>query len=310
MEFDKKYPIGVVQRQTGLSTHVIRKWEERYQAIVPIRDNNGRRFYSSDDIKRLQLLKQVIATGRSIGQIVHTPHETLKTYLESDRDELHIKEYNKDEVEEICEQFLLSCKKYQDGAMKEILEQSYVTYGLHSMTSLVIPHIMHTVGRAWHSGEIRIVQEHMATFRITSFLMRVFDEIKLPQTAVFAISATLHDQHHTVASLIAAITSRDAGYNTLYMGGNIPPSEISLAVIENNAKLLMLSFNYPYNKLQIASDMSLIKNSVPEDVHIVIGGASAALYKKHNSDTRCYYSENFFQLRKLIDTFTSSAMDK
>ena len=47
MEHD--HPIQVVVRRTGLSPHVIRVWEKRYDAVVPTRTPTNRRRYSDAD---------------------------------------------------------------------------------------------------------------------------------------------------------------------------------------------------------------------------------------------------------------------
>ncbi|NIS60351.1 MAG: MerR family transcriptional regulator, partial [Proteobacteria bacterium] len=56
MKPKKIHPIRFVARQTGLTPHVIRAWERRYNAIVPGRSPTNRRLYSEGNIERLGLL--------------------------------------------------------------------------------------------------------------------------------------------------------------------------------------------------------------------------------------------------------------
>lgn len=59
MAFDKRYYIGEVSEMTGLPTHVLRQWEDRYPQLRPKRDRNDRRYYVARDIeliKRIQYL--------------------------------------------------------------------------------------------------------------------------------------------------------------------------------------------------------------------------------------------------------------
>ncbi|MDQ4146702.1 MAG: MerR family transcriptional regulator [Pseudomonadota bacterium] len=51
------HPIQVAARRTGLSTYVLRAWEQRYALVTPQRSASGRRRYSDADIERLQLLQ-------------------------------------------------------------------------------------------------------------------------------------------------------------------------------------------------------------------------------------------------------------
>ena len=72
------YTIGQVAKLTGLSTHIIRKWEERYTAITPDRTPGGDRRYGSDQVARLTLLKELVDSGESIGRIANSSDAELK----------------------------------------------------------------------------------------------------------------------------------------------------------------------------------------------------------------------------------------
>lgn len=57
------YNIGTAARKSGLSVTTIRTWEDRYGAVVPIRDGSGRRLYSAEQISQLTWLRQQIDAG-------------------------------------------------------------------------------------------------------------------------------------------------------------------------------------------------------------------------------------------------------
>ena len=63
MEMAYKYPIKVVSQMTGLSVHVIRAWEKRYNVVEPDRTDTNRRLYSEKEIEKLKLLKTIILRG-------------------------------------------------------------------------------------------------------------------------------------------------------------------------------------------------------------------------------------------------------
>ena len=62
-------PVQAAARQSGLSPDVIRIWERRYGVVAPLRGPRGARLYSSEDVRRLRLLAQLVASGRRIGDI-------------------------------------------------------------------------------------------------------------------------------------------------------------------------------------------------------------------------------------------------
>lgn len=74
----KSYTIGQVAKLTGLSTHNIRKWEERYAAITPDRTPGGDRRYGSGQVARLTLLKELVDSGNSISSVATISDAELK----------------------------------------------------------------------------------------------------------------------------------------------------------------------------------------------------------------------------------------
>ena len=79
---EPRYRIGAVCRLTGISQHVLRVWEKRYQAVEPARSETGRRLYSDADILRLQQLKRLVDQGHAIGSIAGLDRASLEKRLQ------------------------------------------------------------------------------------------------------------------------------------------------------------------------------------------------------------------------------------
>ncbi len=76
------YTIGAVARLTGLSTQLIRAWEQRYGAVVARRAANGRRIYSTADVEKLGLLKVLTERGIAISTIANLDVGALRARVE------------------------------------------------------------------------------------------------------------------------------------------------------------------------------------------------------------------------------------
>ena len=61
--------IGAVARLTGLTTHSLRKWEDRYQVVTPLRSDGGDRRYTSVQVARLTLLKELVDCSLNCGHL-------------------------------------------------------------------------------------------------------------------------------------------------------------------------------------------------------------------------------------------------
>jgi DNA-binding transcriptional MerR regulator len=80
---DAHHPIQLAARLTGLSTHVIRIWEQRYRAVEPTRTASNHRLYSQDDIERLGLLREVTHAGHNISQVARLSNDELRALAEN-----------------------------------------------------------------------------------------------------------------------------------------------------------------------------------------------------------------------------------
>lgn len=66
---DGVYKISTLAKLTGFGIQAIRNWELRYGLIVPERTEGGHRLYSEEDLRRLRRIKELLAKGRSIGEV-------------------------------------------------------------------------------------------------------------------------------------------------------------------------------------------------------------------------------------------------
>ena len=73
-----EYKIGAVSRITGIGTETLRAWERRYQAVVPRRSSSGDRVYSTEDLSKLFLLKNLVDAGNAISSIANLSLDQLK----------------------------------------------------------------------------------------------------------------------------------------------------------------------------------------------------------------------------------------
>jgi DNA-binding transcriptional MerR regulator len=71
------YRSGVAARLAGLPVETLRVWERRYGVSETQRSDHGQRLYSSEQVRRLAMLKQLVDQGHPIGSIAGLPQEQL-----------------------------------------------------------------------------------------------------------------------------------------------------------------------------------------------------------------------------------------
>jgi DNA-binding transcriptional MerR regulator len=77
------YRSGAAARLAGLSVETLRVWERRYELSDTRRSEHGQRLYSSAQVQRLGLLKQLVDQGHPIGQLAQLPVERLRELANS-----------------------------------------------------------------------------------------------------------------------------------------------------------------------------------------------------------------------------------
>ena len=80
---EKRHPIQVVARRTGLTPDVLRVWEKRYEVVQPGRSGGGHRLYSDRDVERLGLLHRATSAGRRISVEPSTHNPRTRSSLRS-----------------------------------------------------------------------------------------------------------------------------------------------------------------------------------------------------------------------------------
>jgi len=59
-EINSYFTISKASEIVGVETHVLRFWEKSFSIIMPNKTKNGRRYYSSSDIKNLLAIKKLL----------------------------------------------------------------------------------------------------------------------------------------------------------------------------------------------------------------------------------------------------------
>lgn len=75
------YRSGAAARLAGLPVETLRIWERRYSLSDAERSERGQRLYSSGQVARLGLLKQLVDQGHAIGTLAGLGHDQLQAML-------------------------------------------------------------------------------------------------------------------------------------------------------------------------------------------------------------------------------------
>ena len=75
---DNRLRSGTVARLAGVPVATLRIWERRYGVVDGPKSDSGQRLYSSHDVQRLRLLRQLTERGHAIGTLAALPLQPLQ----------------------------------------------------------------------------------------------------------------------------------------------------------------------------------------------------------------------------------------
>lgn len=298
-----KYPIKVVSQMTGLSVHVIRAWEKRYNVVVPDRSDTNRRLYSEEDIDKLRLLNDASNLGHNIGSIAHLSHSELRELLFKERDKTSELEngYAGDEVVTLVEEQLSDCiesiKNYDAKKLESILLNASAKLTQPVLIEELIIPLVYKIGDMWHEGEIRVANEHLSSSVIRGFLFNLLESYSVGESAPVMVSATPRGQEHELGALIAGVVAASSGWKVIYLGANLPAEEVSAVVSHLKAKVVALSFVYPVDDPLLKKELKKLKQIIPAGVSIIAGGRATSGYLDVLDEIGSLVVKNIKQLR-------------
>lgn len=308
MKNENKYPIKAVAQLTGLSVHVIRAWEKRYNAVSPLRTDTNRRLYSDSDIEKLQVLLTLTSKGHSIGGIANLPIAELKELL-AEQPEAPKSSFRFDrDVNRFSDPdtIFTSClKSVYDLNIKELESNLYkasVNLSQPVLLDRVIVPLITQVGDMWKEGEIRVYHEHMVTASLRSFLSNLIDSSKTNEAAPKILVTTPQGQLHELGALIAAATASAEGWNVTYLGPNLPAEEIVGAAKQLACKAIALSIVFPMDDWILRKELLKFKQILPKDIPLLIGGKGARGYLDVLEDVGARVILDISSLRKSLSS--------
>lgn len=268
----------MVADRTGLSQDVLRIWERRYAAVQPQRGRGGQRLYTDRDVERLTLLHAATRAGRSIGQIARLSTDAIAALVDGDaaaRDRRAAATIPVVEARDVVSDALALTRTLEGGALDEALRRAATGMGMSAFLETVAGPFLQRVGDEWHAGRLTPAHEHLASSILHDIVVETMRAFTPQDGAPKMIVATPATERHVMGAALVGATAALAGWNVVYLGADLPATEIADAARVTHASLVALSIVHVENRTRVLEEMRTLRARLPEDVALVVGGAGA-----------------------------------
>ncbi len=262
---ERTYPLKAVVRSTGLSEHLLRAWERRYRAILPMRTPGGTRRYSDADVARLQLLRAGVEAGHPISELASLPDAELEGRFSE----------HSTPSGALLDELLDAVERLDARELERLLTVQFHLLGPQSFARRVADPLLAEIGQRWVRGEIEIAAEHLATSMLRTILGLALRTSSSAERDPPILVTTPPSERHELGALIAAVAAVAAGGNAVYLGPEMPLEDLTAAVRRLDAAVVALSVV----QLERGAGESFIRElreRLGPEVEIWLGGAGAS----------------------------------
>ena len=251
--------IAALSQRTGVAPDTLRKWEQRYQILRPMRTAGGQRRDDERDVARVEWLCERLREGYRIGEAASLLGTTEVSTTRTADDHLRT---------------ILAAVDAGDAAQIGLLvDQAFALHGVDETLERILRPLLETIGERWHGGELTVAEEHLVTEAVRSRLGHLLADAGggVRGTAVLACPA---GERHELGLMMLAIGLRRDGWKVVYLGADTPVDDAVGVARKQAASVLAIS-------------CTVARPDVPaaDGLEILVGGPAARAYTGDLTET-------------------------
>lgn len=217
---EEKFSIKVISNSCGILPHTLRVWEQRYNMFSPERNEGGQRLYSSDDLKKANLLAKLLDQGHSISNLANykvNELESMATLLDDNHGPLATSTEHRISTKKL----LKHLADYKIDAVVDEIQHLRMSVGAKDFIFNIVLPTMREIGMLVAKGKYSVTQEHIISTIIRDQLSQIFLPNLGNKNNEVAL-ATPEGNLHELSIIIADILCRANRVPTRYLGAAHP----------------------------------------------------------------------------------------
>ncbi|MCU0443153.1 MAG: MerR family transcriptional regulator [Bacteroidia bacterium] len=219
------FSIKDIEAVSGIKSHTLRIWEQRYGIISPKRTESNIRYYDDEDLKFILNISILNKHGYKISEIAKMSKDEITTLI------LKIAGHN-NAYDSQVKSLIANMLSFDEYGFHKILTTSIIQIGLEqTMLRIVFP-FLNEAGILWQIGSIHPSHEHFASNIIKQKLYVAIDGNVgryIDNRKRFLLFLPEHEQH-TLGLLFANFILRSRGHEVLFLGQEVPMDDFRAAL--------------------------------------------------------------------------------
>jgi len=266
------FNLKVVLQETGIKPDTIRAWERRYGLPDPERTAGGHRLYSQRDIEMVKWLMSRQDEGLSISRAINLwrsiedegrdPLEEVTTQQMS-QTTTTVEFAVGAALDEIRQSWVDACLSFDEASAEATLTHAFAIYPVEVACVEVLQKGIAQIGQAWYQGHNSVQQEHFASALALRKLNTLVSASPAPFQKERIVVACPPEEDHTFSALLITLLLRQRGWSVVYLGANVPLSDLKETISKLKPSLLVLSAQQLFTAARLAEVAQEIHSQVP-----------------------------------------------
>jgi len=267
----RSYQITELEHLTGIKAHTIRIWEKRYNLIEPNRTSTNYRRYNDEHVKKLLNVSTLLSNGYKISKIAALSEKDLHGKILESQSGINI--------DATCTGFINNMLKAMISFDEQAFEKTYATviekFGLFDGMVNVFTPLLNKIDMLWAINDVSTAQEHFASCLIKRKIIAATDllslsKVKKKKFLLLLVPGEMHD----ISLLFANYVIRSKGYETIYLGQDVPYENISLVIKQTKPNYVLTYFTLPQDAKEVYHDLK--KNmQLSDHTRLLVSGNTA-----------------------------------
>lgn len=263
---ERTYRIHEVTELTGLEPARLRAWERRYAVVRPVRQSNGYRAYTSEQVALLGAYARLIEGGERIGDLAERPPEEVIARATGRR------------MPGSPHAALLEAIKALDRERLESIVAGEVRrHGLPVLARDVAPPLAQAVGELWALGRLPVAAEHVASEVVLHALKGGLAPGR--RRGPLVLAACLPGERHEWGVAGAMVLVQELGWRCHYLGPDLPVADLHAATWALRPAAVAVSGSTPEVMLRNMQELAALVPGLPPGVAAIAGGEGAERHR-------------------------------
>ncbi|MGL4650388.1 MAG: MerR family transcriptional regulator, partial [Caldilineaceae bacterium] len=254
------YNLKAVVQETGLKPDTLRAWERRYGIPTPQRASSGHRLYSQNDIEMLHWLIARQEEGLSISRAVELwqrlaesgdlpAPEAMRTLPPSGGmngssaggNSSGLYGGRDDVIGDLRDSWIAACMRFDEQGAEQVLSQAFALFPPETVCIEMIQHGLARIGEGWYRGRVTVQQEHFASSLALRRMESMLAATPPPTRPGRILIGLPPEEQHTFVPLMISLLLRRRGWDTVYLGANVPVASFGETLATTRPSLVILT---------------------------------------------------------------------